>query len=115
MNPFSTTLLIKALDGLSARQIATAQNIANASSVNYRPMRISFERALAAAARSGDRATVEAVKPALLPDPEGAADGQTRIDLELGTASATAMRYAALIDILNRQIQLDAIAVRGNS
>ncbi len=54
--------MIKALDCLSTRQVATAENIANASTPNYRPLRTTFEQALKDAAVQGDDA-VQAVTP----------------------------------------------------
>jgi hypothetical protein len=46
-------ILNKALDGLSLRAEATAQNIANAGSRDFRPVQVSFEQELKAAAASG--------------------------------------------------------------
>lgn len=103
-------LIVKALDGLSARQLATAENIANAGSPGFRPLRVTFEQALAAAAPRGE-AAIRAVAPRI----EGAAPGEpVRVDLELATASQTALRYAALSELLSRRMQLEAIAVTGN-
>ena len=50
------SIATKALDGLFARQAATAQNIANANSAGYVPVRVKFEEALrdAADTRAGD-------------------------------------------------------------
>ena len=36
-----------------------------------------------------------------------------RLDLEMANASETALRYAALSDILNRQMQINRLAVKG--
>jgi flagellar basal-body rod protein FlgB len=106
----TSTLLIKALDGLSARQAATAENIANANSPGFRPLRVSFEAALAAAARRGGEGAVRAVEArtqsAAMAEP-------VRVDLELATASATAGRYSAITELLNRQMQIEAIAITG--
>ena len=113
METFSSELVLKALDGLTARSIATAQNIANAGTKAYRPVRVSFERALAAAAGQGVEA-VRAVRPMTVADVQSSSGGDLRLDLELATASSTALRYAALVEVLNRQLQLDAIAVTGN-
>ena len=109
MGDITSTLLIKALDGLSARQLATAENIANANSPGFRPLRVSFEAALAAAARRGEGAvlTVEPLTTgAALPEP-------VRVDLELATASATAGRYSAITELLNRQMQIESLAITG--
>lgn len=103
-------LIVAALDGLSARQAATAENIANANSPGFRPLRVTFEQALASAAGQGPPA-IRAVRPRI----EGAPLGETvRTDLELATATATASRYAALAELLNRRMQIEAIAVMGN-
>lgn len=106
-------LALKALDGLSARSVVTAQNIANAGTPGYRPLHLNFEAALAQAAAKGSEA-VRQVVPQLGMDLAETSDGDLRLDLELATASATALRYAALIDILNRQMQIESLAVTGS-
>jgi flagellar basal-body rod protein FlgB len=62
MDSSTAVLMIKALDCLQARQVATAENIANANTPGYRPLRVSFEQALSDAAQQGD-AAVAAVTP----------------------------------------------------
>ncbi|HJT42313.1 MAG TPA: flagellar basal body protein [Rhizomicrobium sp.] len=114
MDSTTATLLIKALDGLSARSVATAQNIANANTPGYRPLRVSFEQVLADAAQRGAGA-VQAVSPQIDSIPAGARDGELRLDLELATASATTQRYGGLIEVLDRQLRLQALAITGSS
>ena len=36
-----------------------------------------------------------------------------RLDLEMASASTTALRYAALVDVLSRQLQIEQTLVRG--
>lgn len=98
MTSTSTALIAKALDGLSARQMATAQNIANANSETYRPIRVTFEESLRAAARMGPSAIAEVVPRTELASVNFG--GDMRLDLEIATAAQTAMRYGALINIL---------------
>ena len=112
MDGISATLALKALDGLMARAEATSENIANANTPGYRPLRVSFEEALAAAAKS-ELGDIENVQPRTYRDPSGAMDGELRLDLELATASGTAARYAALVEVLNRQLQLRSLAATG--
>lgn len=112
MDPVSAVLITKALDGLSMRSTAIAQNIANASSPGYRPVRVSFEEALRAAAADGPDA-VRQVAPAIVAEPDREAASGLRLDLELATASETSMRYAALIDLLTRQMQISRTVIRG--
>lgn len=111
MSDLTSALVIKALDGLSERSVVTANNIANAASPNFRAGRVNFEDTLAQAATRG-RAAVRAVQPQVLTDPAGA---DVRLDLELATASTTATRYAALIDVLDRELQMDALAITRNN
>lgn len=72
---------------------------------------MSFEEALRAAAPQGREAVrgVEArIERTALPQ-----GGELRLDLELATASATAMRFAALVDLLGRQLEIGRTAIRG--
>ncbi|MBS0253867.1 MAG: hypothetical protein JSS36_01310 [Proteobacteria bacterium] len=112
MTAMSATLMLKAMDGLALRAQAIAQNIANASSPRYRPMAVTFEDALARAAAQGPEA-VAAVTPQIVPEPRAFGQSGVRIDLELADASTTSGRYAALAELLNRRLQLEALAVSG--
>lgn len=112
MDAVSPVLINKALDALSMRAAATAQNIANAGTPGYRPLRVGFEEALRAAAAEGPQA-IRQFSPSIEAAPQGGPGAELRLDLELATASETAMRYAALIDLLARQLQITRIAVKG--
>lgn len=113
MDPISPVLIAKALDGLHARYRATAENIANANTPSYRPLSVRFEASLEAAARQGADAIARVVPetgpaPATLP-------GEMRLDLEVATASQTAIRYAALIDILGREMSITRAVIAGGN
>lgn len=112
MDALIPVIIGKALDGLTARAEATAVNIANANSPRYRPVRVDFEERLRIAARAGARA-VSDVQPetSLAPTPRFASE--MRLDLELATAAQTAMRFAALIDVLGRQMAIGRAVVMG--
>jgi flagellar basal-body rod protein FlgB len=105
MDRISTELIGAALDGLAMRQLYTAQNIANANSPGYQPVRVTFEDALRSA--SGPGGNIAGVKPSL----SSAAGGEMRLDMEMATAAQTAMRYGGLIDILSRQMALGRAAL----
>ena len=109
MTPLISAILNKALDGLSLRSAATAENIANGNSPGYRPVRVAFESELAAAAAKGE-ASVRAVE--LEVEPEAAGPQALRMDLELADQSQTAMRYGALVDVLARELQLQRTIIR---
>lgn len=111
MDALSSVILRKALDGLAMRQMAVAQNVAGATSRGYRPIRVDFERALATAAAQGNDA-VEAL-PIRFETMRRAPGAEPRTDLDLATASETALRYSALVDVLGRQMSLMRLAVKG--
>jgi flagellar basal-body rod protein FlgB len=113
LEPLSTEVILKALDGLSARATVTAQNVANANSPGYRPLKVSFEAALREAAAAGNQA-VHAVLPQIVPALTDDGRSDLRLDLELATMSSTAGRYGSLVEILNRQLQIGALAVSGS-
>lgn len=118
MEQLTAMLLTKALDGLAMRSSAIAQNIANANSPGYVPIGVGFEERLKAAAAAGPDA-VRALQPEYirrLPGfarPDGLGQAEVRLDLEMESASATALRYAALVDVLGRQMQIHRIAAIG--
>lgn len=107
MDPIASSLILKALDGLAMRQLYTAQNIANASSPGYQPVEVSFEAALRDAA--GGRGSIDEVTPEVRLS-ENSGDG-VRIDLELASASQTAMRYSGLIELFGRQLAMSRAAL----
>jgi flagellar basal-body rod protein FlgB len=45
----------------------------------------------------------------------GSADSELRLDLEMSDSSDTASRYGALVDVLNRQLQLQSLAITGSN
>jgi flagellar basal-body rod protein FlgB len=107
-------ILMKALDGLFLRQLVTAQNIANTGSDRYMPMRVSFEAALRDAALQASGA-VSSVVPQILADPNSISNGEMRLDLQLQTASATTMRYNALLTVTDSIGRLKSIAMSGGA
>lgn len=114
MDAVSASLAVKALDFLSVRQAVTASNIANAGTPGFRPMRVDFEALLRDAAGQGASA-VDRLQPQLSRRPDRLAGPDLRLDVELATASSTALRYSALVDVLNRNLQLQRIAIAGVS
>lgn len=112
MNGDFAVLALKALDGLSLRAEATAQNIANAGTPGYRPFAVSFEAALSQAALRGD-AAVMTFTPRVEQARLKSGSEALRLDLELQTQVATAARYSAIVEVLDRQVQLKSFALSG--
>lgn len=112
MDQLTSIILTKALDGLALRSAAISQNIANANSPDYDPMRVSFEGELAIAAHDGADA-VRQVKPQVIRDVEAGGVHEVRLDLELAEASKTSLRYNALVELLNREMQIARLGIQG--
>ena len=112
METGSAAVILKAMEGLQERIAVTAENIANANTPHYRPLRVSFEKALSTAAARGPDA-VKAVRAKITQ--ESLAAGGLRLDMELASDSTTAERYSALIEVLNRQLQLQSLAITGSN
>jgi flagellar basal-body rod protein FlgB len=113
MDSISATILLKAMDGLSMRAMVTAQNIANANSPGYSPLKVKFEDALRAAA-SGSRDNINKVQPSVSLSIDNAGRSELRLDLEMATAASTAGRYGALAELMNRRLQIEALAAAGS-
>lgn len=113
MDAITPLILAKALDGLSARYTATAENIANANTPNYRPVQVRFEEALRAAAEQG-AAAVTGVEARTEAAPMPKIASEMRLDLEIATASQTAGRYMALTELLARSMQIQRTAMGGD-
>jgi flagellar basal-body rod protein FlgB len=103
-------VLLRALDGLHLRQLALAQNIAASGTAGSPTLRVDFEQALAAAARSGDARRV-ATSPIQLQHDPVAFGLPPRLDLQVAQAQENAARYGALLGIVDRQLQLEHLAL----
>ncbi|HEU0065785.1 MAG TPA: hypothetical protein VFQ57_00955 [Sphingomonas sp.] len=112
MDALTPLLIAKALDGLAARAEALATNIANAGSRTYRPIAVDFEARLRAAADHG-AAAITAVRPDTHAATASTTGGEMRLDLEMATAAQTSMRYAALLEMLGREMAIGRAAIMG--
>ena len=112
MEATSPVLLLKLMDCLSLRMKAHAENIANAGTPRYRPLTVTFEDAIKAAASQGD-AGVAAVEPVLRRAPASGGFHELRMDLELAAMTKTASRYGTMADMLDRELQLRELAISG--
>lgn len=112
MTSFTVMLIGKVLDGLHMRQAATAQNIANGNTDSYRPIHVTFEDQLRTAAAQGPDAVAK-VRPEVELAPMPRIASELRLDLEIATASQTAMRYGALLSILESRSSLMRTVVSG--
>ena len=112
LDPVTHLLLVKAIDGLQLRQEYIAQNIANASTLNYTPVRVSFEQVLKAAKDDGI-GVISQLQPRVYEDPDARGEG-VRLDMELVSASEAALRFSGLIEVLGRHFALQRLLVSAN-
>ncbi|MGH8080946.1 MAG: flagellar basal body rod protein FlgB [Lysobacter sp.] len=119
-SPVIEAIVSKALDGLHLREIATAHNVANASTPGFVPVRVNFEGELQRLATATADLAPElraAEVSSLQPSVAAAIDPSERsvkIDQEIAIASETSARYAMLIGMLNRSLQMQQLAIRGS-
>lgn len=112
MSEISQLVTIKVMDALMQRQTAIAHNVANAGSRVYARKVVDFEGALRAAFAQGPEA-LRAFAPQMTSFGPVQSGGEIRLDLEMQSASANALRFAAVSDVLGRQMSLAFAAVRG--
>ncbi|SDH36727.1 flagellar basal body protein [Microbacterium sp. 77mftsu3.1] len=87
----TTAALTSALDGLSQRQRAIADNIANVNTPGYKAKVVAFERALASSVAAGDGRTTPTTTESLAPT---RMDGNNvNLDIETLTNIETVLRY----------------------
>ena len=83
--------LVSALDGLSARQRAIANNIANVNTPGYHAQRVSFEDALAESVKQGSGAVAPTTRESL--DPTRLDGNNVNLDTETVSNIDTVLRY----------------------
>jgi len=105
-----------ALDGLSLRHSAIAANIANADSVGYRPLQVSFENSLAALVNNSSGLGAESI--ANLPRPVLSSASPTRFsssensfEIQTVLLNQNVLQYQTLIAGLNKYMSTVSIAV----
>lgn len=104
-NDFTVNLVSRSLDCLLMRQAAIANNIANANSVNYQPIKVDFEQQLQAASNSEQLATIS---PSISKE-----DGVVQIDKQMVASVENSTWYRALIKGVNQHFSLMQTAIKG--
>jgi flagellar basal-body rod protein FlgB len=97
----TSAALTSALDGLSQRQRAIADNIANVNTPGYHAQRVSFESALAASVQAGDgRASATT---SLSAEPTRTDGNNVNLDTETLSNVDTVLRYQFASQAINAQ------------
>jgi flagellar basal-body rod protein FlgB len=108
----TTAALSAALETASRRQSAIAQNIANANSEGYVPLRLSFDAHLAdaqATLQEKGRLDPDAVE-SLRAEAESVTGAAVRADDEMADLARNAVHFQALLQGLSRHLGLLAMA-----
>jgi flagellar basal-body rod protein FlgB len=109
MNDLSLDVLASALHGLSERQRAIADNIANVQTPGYLARRVDFEGNLERAMADGDRdGVLAAATPVTSRSLEATrTDGNNvNLDDETVSALATNLRYQTTVEAVNHKFRL---------
>lgn len=108
INPLTLAVTKQTLDLLTLRQAYIAQNIANASTPEYKPVRLEFESELRRVAQQG---RPEALKDIAVELIEEQNNEGVRVDMELAEATQSALRYSGMIEMLGRLFALQRLIV----
>jgi flagellar basal-body rod protein FlgB len=106
------SLVRMALDGVSMRQLVTANNIANANTPGYAPMRVDFEQQLAGAMRDGGlRGRPDPGRLAASVAADATPGAKVQLDTEAAQMAQDVLHYQALLRALREQMDLLQTAI----
>jgi flagellar basal-body rod protein FlgB len=112
LNDVTMDIVYKAMQGLSARQKATADNIANVETPGFRASTVDFESSLRSAI--DDNAPAEAsFTTAKSANPNGPNENNVSLDDETVTAINTNLRYQTMVEAMNAKFRLLRTAMEG--
>lgn len=99
------SVIYRAMQGLSARQKAIADNLANAETPGFKATKVDFESSLRDAVQTGrpDSATFSAVKS---DEPNGPNENNVRMDDETVNAIDTNLKYQTMVEAMNAKFRL---------
>jgi flagellar basal-body rod protein FlgB len=102
LDSVSINALSSALSGLAARQTATANNIANINTPNYRSQTVSFESALAASVQAGSGVVTPTTGLSL--EPTQLDGNNVNLDTEDITNANTVLQYQFASQAINQEL-----------
>jgi flagellar basal-body rod protein FlgB len=103
LNTVSINALSSALSGLSARQAATANNIANINTPNYKAQVVSFEAALAASVKAGSGVVSATTQTSL--EPTELDGNNVNLDTEDITNTNTVLQYQFASQAIGQELK----------
>ncbi|HET8595676.1 MAG TPA: flagellar basal body rod protein FlgB [Intrasporangium sp.] len=109
----TSAALMSALDGLTQRQRAIADNIANVNTPGYHAQRVQFEGALAASVREGDGRA--AATTSISAEPTRTNGNNVNLDTETLSNIDTVLRYQFATQAMNGKFSALRAAMRTSS
>ena len=109
----TSAALMSALGGLSQRQRAIADNIANVNTPGYHAQRVQFEGALAASVRAGDGRA--AATTSISAEPTRTNGNNVNLDTETLSNIDTVLRYQFATQAMNGKFSALRAAMRTSS
>ena len=104
--------LSSALHGISARQRAIADNIANVGTPRYLARRVAFEDNLRRALNSGEAPRSATVSETRSLDPTRDDGNNVNLDDEVVSGAETNLRYQLTINAINQKFHILRTAIR---
>jgi len=114
INPVTLALVKSALDAGVMRQVAHANNLANANTAGFRPFGVVFEEGLGAVREAVDAGRAGELDPQTLPPAQWVqqvAGTPVNLDGEVAAMSQNGLQYQALTKALGRHYALMSLAV----
>ena len=117
----TSDMLLRSLDAAALRHNVLAANVANASNLQYQPLRVSFEEQLrlqqAQLLQRTDpaaaRRALTSVRPEVEPDPVYRDSAEhVRLDAEVSKLMQNAVYYEALLAAMNKNGSILRMAIR---
>ncbi|MCU1598312.1 MAG: flagellar basal-body rod protein FlgB [Actinomycetota bacterium] len=102
LDSVTVNALSSALGGLQARQTATANNIANINTPNYKSQVVSFENALAASVQAGSGVVSPTTQDSL--EPTQLDGNNVNLDTEDVTNTTTVLQYQFTAQAINQEL-----------
>ena len=98
-------VIYRAMQGLSARQRATADNVANVETPGFKANKVDFESSLRAAIHAGnpDSASIITTKSA---EPNGPNENNVSLDDETVAMVDTNLKYQTMVEAMNAKFRL---------
>lgn len=110
----ATSSIYEAMQGLWAQEQASANNLANVNTPNYKAEDVSFESSLAQAINDGDPTQMQ-VTTTQSTAPADQTGNNVQMGTEMVDEQKASMQFQTMVDAMNAKFQLLSTAINGPS